>query len=303
MNKILISLSLSIVALTCLTLSSTAQAKIIDQERSLYQNVYVSEEIGLRCMRFKKRNQHDLSQSCIFLDYPGRFVFDYYKQAMGVNFFVDNPKEILIIGLGGGILANTFNEIYPEAHITSVEIDPVVTKMAKKHFAYDDSSDNLETHVRDGRVFVKRAIKKGKKYDLILLDAFNGDYIPEHMMTKEYLEEVKQLVTEQGIIMANTFSSSKLFDHESATYHEVFGRMYQITLEHGKTNRVIIVAKKALPNKKELLDKANEWHAKLSRYGVDTFGLYEVLTDEVNWDTKAKILTDQYSPANLLKDQ
>lgn len=278
-----------------------ANAKIIEQERSLYQNVYMVEEYGMHCMRFRKKNKNDLSQSCVFLDSPEIFVFDYYKQAMGATFFLDDPKEILIIGLGGGVLANTFGEVYPDAHITSVEIDPVVVKMAKKYFDYDDTKANFETHVRDGRVFVKRALKDDKRYDFILLDAFNSDYIPEHMMTKEYLEEVKALAKDDGIIMANTFSTSDLFHHESATYAEVFGPLYQINFKNKKTNRVIVVSKKPLPEKRQLLQKANKLKGELLIYGVDTLALFDAISDEVNWDTEAEVLTDQFSPANLLK--
>ncbi|HEY9030472.1 MAG TPA: fused MFS/spermidine synthase [Kangiella sp.] len=297
-KTILASLTASILLLA---VTQKADAKIIEQERSLYQNVYMVEEYGMHCMRFRKKNKNDLSQSCIFLDAPEIFVFDYYKQAMGVTFFVEDPKEILIIGLGGGVLANTFGELYPEAHITSVEIDPVVAKMAKKYFSYDDSKPNFETHIRDGRVFVKRALKDKKRYDLILLDAFNSDYIPEHMMTKEYLEEVKELAKDDGIIMANTFSTSDLFHHESATYAEVFGPMYQINFKDKKTNRVIVVSNKELPGKRELLKKANQMKGVLQIYGVDTLALLDAISDEVNWDTEARVLTDQYSPANLLK--
>lgn len=297
-KTILASLTASILFLA---VAQKADAKIIEQERSLYQNVYMVEEYGMHCMRFRKKNKNDLSQSCIFLDAPEIFVFDYYKQAMGVTFFVEDPKEILIIGLGGGVLANTFGELYPEAHITSVEIDPVVAKMAKKYFSYDDSKPNFETHIRDGRVFVKRALKDKKRYDLILLDAFNSDYIPEHMMTKEYLEEVKALAKDDGIIMANTFSTSDLFHHESATYAEVFGPMYQINFKDKKTNRVIVVSNKELPGKRELLKKANQMKGVLQIYGVDTLALLDAISDEVNWDTEARVLTDQYSPANLLK--
>lgn len=285
----------------CLVAPQQANAKIIEQERSLYQNVYMVEEYGMHCMRFRKKDKNNLSQSCIFLDAPEIFVFDYYKQAMGVTFFIEDPKEILIIGLGGGVLANTFGEIYPDSHITSVEIDPVVAKMAKKYFGYDDTKPNFETHVQDGRVFVKRALKGEKRYDLILLDAFNSDYIPEHMMTKEYLEEVKELAKDDGIIMANTFSTSALFHHESATYAEVFGPMYQINFKDKITNRVIVVSKKPLPEKRELLQKANAMKSQLMIYGVDTLALLDAISDEVNWDTEATVLTDQFSPANLLK--
>ena len=252
-------------------------------------------------MRFRKKSHNDLSQSCIFDERPKELVFDYYKLAMGATFFLDDPKDMLVIGLGGGVLVNRYKEVYPNANIVSVEIDDVVADMAKKYFGYTDDGEQYETHVRDGRVFVKRELRKDRRYDFILLDAFNSDYIPEHMMTKEYLEEVKGLLKPGGIIMANTFSSSALFHHESETYHQVFGDLYQIHFEDEKTNRVIVVSNDKLPEIKELLKKANHYKPLLSEYGVDTLRVFDAISDEVNWDTDAKILTDQYSPANLLK--
>lgn len=301
MSKVLSLLSV-ILALGLTSLyTPVSQAKVLEEERSLYQNVYMVEESGYRCMRFRKKSKNDLSQSCVFTDDSKIFVFDYYKLAMGATFFLEQPEDMLVIGLGGGVLVNAYQDVYPEANITSVEIDPVVAKMAKKYFDYDDSGDQYETHVKDGRVFVKRGLRKDKRYDFILLDAFNSDYIPEHMMTKEYLEEVKGLLKPGGIIMANTFSSSALFDHESATYHDVFGELYQIHFSDEKTNRVIVVSNKKLPHKKDLLEKANHYKPLLLKYGIDTLKVFDAISDEVNWDTEAKILTDQYSPANLLK--
>ena len=63
-----------------------------------------------------------------------------------------------------------------------------------------------------------------------LISYFNGDYIPEHLITKEFLTEAKGLLTDNGILSANTFSLSKLYAHESATYKSVsvclFGASY-----------------------------------------------------------------------------
>ena len=300
MNKLILTLlSAGLVALSIAPMDS--EAKIVEEERSLYQNVYIVKEVGLTCMRFRKKSHNDLSQSCIYDEKPKDLVFDYYKLAMGATFFLDDPKDMLVIGLGGGVLVNRYKEVYPNANIVSVEIDEVVAEMAKKYFDYTDDSEQYETHVRDGRVFVKRALRKDRRFDFILLDAFNSDYIPEHMMTKEYLEEVKGLLKPGGIIMANTFSSSALFHHESETYHQVFGDLYQIHFEDEKTNSVIVVSNEALPEKKDLLQKANHYKPLLSEYGVDTLKVFDAISDEINWNTDAKILTDQYSPANLLK--
>ncbi|AOE49448.1 spermidine synthase [Kangiella sediminilitoris] len=301
MNKLLhLFLASTCVFITAL-IAAPAEAKILEEERSLYQNVYMVQEHGYICMRFRKKSHNDLSQSCIFEDGSKQLVFDYYKLAMGATFFLDEPKDILVIGLGGGVLVNHYKEIYPEANITSVEIDEVVADMARKYFSYTDEGEQYKTHIRDGRVFVKRAQRKDQRYDFILLDAFNSDYIPEHMMTKEYLEEVKSILKPGGIIMANTFSSSALFHHESETYHEVFGELYQIRFEDEKTNRVIVVSNEKLPEKRSLLKKVNQLKGIMMQYGVDSLRVFDAINTEVNWDTSAKILTDQYSPANLLK--
>lgn len=280
-----------------------AQEKVLEKKRSLYQNIYVVEQYDLRCMRFRKRNKSDLSQSCLDLKNPKHLVFNYYKQVMAATFYLEQPKDILIIGLGGGILAKTFHEIYPDANITSVEIDPVVADMAKNHFGYSDEKTQLSTVVKDGRIFVKRAAKKNKQYDFILLDAYNSDYIPEHLMTQEFLQEAKSLLKKDGLLMANTFSQSKLFDHESATYAAVFGTINQLIFDHAKANRLIIASNQTLPTKKQLSEKLEQLTPLLRTYNVSAQQLLNGITDEVNWDTKAKILTDQFSPANLLKNK
>ena len=48
-----------------------------------------------------------------------------------------------------------------------------------------------EVFEEDGRVFAKRMGKQGIRYDLVMLDAFDHEYIPEHMLTREFLLEIK----------------------------------------------------------------------------------------------------------------
>ena len=76
-----------------------------------------------------------------------------------------------------------------------------------------------------------------------MLDAYERQYIPEHMLTREFLTEVRSLLTPDGVVAANTFSSSRLYQNESVTYRSVFGPFYN--LKSG--NRVILAANGALP--------------------------------------------------------
>ena len=61
-----------------------------------------------------------------------------------------------------------------------------------------------------------------------MLDAFDHEYIPEHLLTREFLQEIKGLLAERGVLAANTFASSRLYDFESATYYSVFGEFYRL---------------------------------------------------------------------------
>ena len=141
----------------------------------------------------------------------------------------------------------------------------------------------------------------GQTYDLILLDAFNGDYIPEHLMTAEFLREVKALLPAEGMIVANTFSSSRLYHAESQTYAEVFGSLFNIRMAN-TGNRIIVVSAAPLPDKTTLDQRAAAMGDRLRAFGVDIAAMTQYVKTTPDWDTKARILTDQYAPVNQLNN-
>jgi spermidine synthase len=183
----------------------------------------------------------------------------------------------------------------PDATIHTVEIDPAVETIAHEYFEYRPGP-NTTDFISDGRVFVKRAILTGEKYDLVMLDAFEADYIPEHMLTQEYLEEVKQLMTADGVLVANTFSRSALYDYESVTYREVFGEFYNLKF----ANRIVLVKLDGLPSMDTVRRNAELWADELRRRGVDTEEILSIMSTRIDWNTEVPILTDQYSPSNVL---
>ena len=81
-----------------------------------------------------------------------------------------------------------------------------------------------------------------------MLDAFDHEYIPEHMLTREFLLEIKSLLAPKGVLAANTFATSRLYDFESATYFSVFGQFYRLK----RGNRVILLRQGGLPEREEL---------------------------------------------------
>ncbi|WP_206485255.1 fused MFS/spermidine synthase [Thalassotalea sp. G2M2-11] len=294
MNKIVF-----ILILVCFSLSS--YAKVIHQERSLYRNILVEDTFNLRCLRFNVKTSKT-NQSCLYKNEPQKLVFNYTKLLFASLLVMEKaPENILIIGLGGGTMSNTLNQLYPSAKITNVEIDPAVIKVARQYFGFFENN-NVISKVQDGRIFIKRATLKKQQYDWIILDAFNGDYIPEHLMTKEFLQEAKQLLTPQGVLSANTFSISELYAHESATYHEVFGDFFNVR-NRQNSNRIILTTNQGLPDGKHITARAQILNQQLKPFNINIVDITTNMTsthDVKDWPADTKVLTDQFSPANLL---
>ncbi len=274
----------------------SAAMTVIHTEKSLYRNIIVYEEDDQRCMSFRRRDQ-TARQTCQSLNDPDQFVFTYTRMMMGALYLNPHPRKILIIGLGGGVLPTALVKMFPDTRIDVVEIDPAVVKIARQFFGFNPDQ-RIQVFEEDGRVFVKRAGKSGRQYDLIMLDAFDHDYIPEHLLTQEFLFEVKALLAADGVLAANTFSTSRLYHHESTTYQAVFGPFYNLRVK--MKNRIVLIKLDGLPPLDAIEANAAALEEKLKPLGFGGDWLVPLFSTERDWNPSARILTDQYSPSNLL---
>ncbi|MGA1741414.1 MAG: spermidine synthase [Pseudohongiellaceae bacterium] len=272
----------------------------IHQERSLYRNIIVTEDSTRRCLRFTITRRTGQNQSCRFLENPQELVFPYAKMTLSSLLIQDNPQRILIIGLGGGTLPEVYHTLFPEAEIIISEIDEAVLNVAEEFFEFEQT-DLIKVDIGDGRVYVKRAALRNEVFDLVIIDAFNGEYIPEHLMTEEFLEEIKLLLPENGMLVANTFSTSRLYDAESQTYQNVFGEIINLRMSN-TGNRIIMASMQELPDLFTLNRRAANWRSRLEMFGMDVTDYPQHMSKEVDWNTDERPLTDQYSPANLLNN-
>lgn len=278
-------------------LAQSASAEIIHEERSLYRNILVREQGDRRCLIFTVRRS-DRNQSCIDLSDPDRLVFPYARMMFAGLLLNPEPEKILMVGLGGGSLPRVFAQLFPEAEQDLVEIDAAVVRVAEEFFQFSPT-ERMEVHVRDARVYVKRALDRGEQYDYVMLDAFTGDYIPEHLLTQEFLEEVRGLLAPGGVLVANTFSSSRLYDHESATYAAVYRHLAELKLPI-TLNRILVGYEGEWPEEATLLERAAALQPAMDRFGVEMRPLARNLDTDFPYDEDARVLTDQYAPANLL---
>lgn len=122
-------------------------------------------------------------------------------------------QNVLILGLGGGTVTNLINQSFPQAKITGIEIDPAVIRLGKKHFGLGKIK-NLKIIQADAVKYVNDYSLITNRYSLILVDLYIGDKVPKKAEAKEFLKNLKKLISKNGIIIFN-----RLFyqDHKKKT--------------------------------------------------------------------------------------
>ena len=115
--------------------------------------------------------------------------------------------KALFLGGGGYTFPRFIEAKYPEAEIHVVEIDPEITRVAKKYLGVTENT-RIRSFNEDGRWFVMNCEEKGT-YDFIFGDAFNDLSIPYHLTTKEFAVQLKNLLKPDGLLLANVIDSFK----------------------------------------------------------------------------------------------
>ena len=101
------------------------------------------------------------------------------------------------------------------------------------------------------------------------------------------------------VIVANTWSNSALYDYESVTYRAVFGPFYNLKLG----NRIILGRSGGIsPSTDGALARQNAQalEAEFKKRGSGAEFILPLLSADIDWNPGARVLTDQYSPSNLL---
>jgi spermidine synthase len=257
---------------------------------SIYHHITIRQDGDERCMIFGRRR--DLRQTCIDLARPDASIFEYSAMMFAGFLFRPDAKKICLIGLGGGYIPTVFRMHLPQVQLQSVEVDPFVEKLAKRYFRFTVPSGQALA-IDDGRQFLK---KSRKCYDQIWLDAFNSDYIPAHMTTKEFLQLVQSRLNEGGIVIQNLFCGNNFYEAQIATFQAVFAKVF--VFEGQRSGSCVIVASDRPAREPEgLLRQAKASGGRIGRIDlVAEAGKCKVAPALKN----APVLTDDFNPANLL---
>jgi len=225
-------------------LFSFYREKIIISQRSKLNNLIVISECGSkRFMRFDNlsngaQSQIDLNK----IDYP---CVDYIQLMIISLIYYPydlNKKNILIIGLGGGILPTAIRKINSNCLITIIEIDSIVYQMAKKYFYFKEDL-NMKVKICDGRIYLNN-LSNNINYDIIFIDAYDSlSGLPSNMKTEEFFILLKNHLNLNGsLIIFNLVCIYKSYLNIRQTIYSVFGLNNLITFRTNDFLNIIIIA-------------------------------------------------------------
>lgn len=171
------------------------------------------------------------------------------------------PIKIGVIGLGTGTIAAYGN---PGDEITFYELDKDVESVARKYFTFlSDTPAKVGVIIGDARI--KLESQKPNNYDLFVVDAFNGDAVPVHLLTKEAIQLYFKHIRPNGVLLIHASNRYVNFEPVIANIAKELS-LNAVTIDSGFTRYIAI---KTNPFPSQLLEEQPNIQRKLRRSKTD----------------------------------
>ena len=255
-----------------------------------YNDIFITKRRHLLTMSFQLKGW-DYTESITNLRDPDDLPVHYTRFMPLALAYPETPARILMIGLGGGSISTYLGRAMPETAIDTVEIDPGVINAAKRYFGIQEN-ERVKYLAGDGRVFLNR---NKQLYDLILVDAFHGGYVPFHLLTKEFYTLIKQRLAPDGAAAFNVHDGTKLYVSTIKTLGEVFPAVHLYPTGEGEV--ITVATAQPAPSDDTLKTRAA---ALQQRHGF-RYPLPQLIAKRIDQPPldKAELLTDDFAPVNL----
>jgi len=152
-------------------------------------------------------------------------------------------SNILILGLGGGTAARLAAVKWPGVKIIGVEIDPIIVRLGKKFFGLNEIP-GLEIVIDDAGDWVKQAMKERTRFDLIIVDVYLKDEIPQECKTPAFLNRIKRLLTKDGVAIFNQLLVKKRREEAEKATEDLKKLFPQVELVKTSTNLLVLASNK-----------------------------------------------------------
>jgi spermidine synthase len=188
---------------------------------------FVLGEGGVRSLHFTIGE----TQSSMRCDRPDELQIDYTRTMMGFLLLQSAPREILMIGLGGGSMPKFCHRHLPSARVTVVENNPAVIEL-RREFRIPDDDERLSVIAADGAAFL-REFDGGA--DALLVDAFDEGGQPPALCSQAFYDDCRRALAPGGVLVVNL--------HVDDTEHEL--RTRRIASAFGDNAMQVVASRQA----------------------------------------------------------
>ena len=167
--------------------------------------VYVTERFGVRSLHIGS----DTIQSSMRLLRPNDLELAYTRSMMAFLLFNEEPRRILMIGLGGGSLAKFIYHRMPETSLEVVEVNPRVLAIARSSFNVPPDDGRFAVRLGDGAEWVARA---APPVDAVVVDGYDGASQVAELSTAQFYEACRARLAPGGTLVVNLWGNDRRFD-------------------------------------------------------------------------------------------
>ncbi len=151
---------------------------------------------------------------------------------------LDNVNDVLVLGLGLASIPYILEKIHHKNFVyTGVEIDDEVVYLASK-YVLDELKSEVHVYTTDAYTFLSM---DESRYDLICMDVFVDDTIPDELQTEEFTEMLRDTLAPGGTLIYNRLAFTSEDQEGSRKYFEIFKSVFpQARIYETGGNRMLI---------------------------------------------------------------
>src|SRR5438067_3162163 len=177
-------------------------------------SIAVSDARGLRTLHVGG----EAIQSAMRIDDPHALALDYTRCMMSFLLFHPEPREALMIGLGGGSLAKFFHRRLRATRVRVIELDERIVTTARTHFALPDDDQRLKVEIGDGAEALSPEC-----CDVLVVDAYHDEAHVPKLATAEFYDAAYLALEARGALVVNFMDDDPLFDQYLQHLEGAFG--------------------------------------------------------------------------------
>lgn len=195
--------------------------------------IEVVDKAGIRALHFGS----EARQSTMSLAEPDKLLSLYARTMMAWLLFKERSDNLLMIGLGGGVLPKYFLNNFPDGQIKVIEYRRSVVKIAHSYFGLP-LSPRLKIKIEDAALYMRRqSVKHQAQHDLIMVDAFDHEGMAEAVTQAAFFDSCKTLLTDDGVLAMNLWGTNKyLFNQIAWKLQQVFSENMLFLPVRGRGN-------------------------------------------------------------------